>query len=63
MDIGLRIVFVRYIKGPSFYHECLKYHKEGHDPLKKLKHKLILLLLLPLLNVAYAHNDVHPTPM
>ena len=21
-------VYVRYIKKPSFYHECLKYHKE-----------------------------------
>jgi len=21
-------VYVKYIKGPSFYHECLKYHKE-----------------------------------
>jgi hypothetical protein len=22
--------YVKYMKGPSFYHECLKYHKERH---------------------------------
>jgi len=30
-------VYVRYIKGPSFYRECLKYYKERHHTTDKVE--------------------------